>query len=262
MPFLERPSVSGHGWTDVIAPGKLKDDRVLVRLGVFRAGETWQLESGDSGLTWFQLLEGSLIDADGSEFTTDHIVMLAGGERATLTAGSNATVVMAEVPRARDYDQDLQRGRVVHDWSREPVLSSEHDTRQRIYLASPQLWGTDAVKGEMIIYPPGASGAAHHHEGAEHFQYLLRGRGRAQTPVGALDLQAGDFVYNFENEIHSFSNDYDEDMVFVEFFVPGESRTVWVPGADACAWNPTGRDIKGRDPARHVAGHVHGEGDV
>ena len=52
------------------------------------------------------------------------------------------------------------------------------------------------------------------------------------------------------------------DVVFIEFFVPGESRTVWVPGADACAWNPTGLDIRGRHPVREVRGHVHGEGDV
>jgi hypothetical protein len=77
-----------------------------------------------------------------------------------------------------------------------------------------------------------------------------------------LDIQAGDLVYNYENEVHSFRNDYDEDMVFVEFFVPGESRTVWVPGANVCTWNPTGQDIKGREPVRQVAGHVHGEGDV
>lgn len=263
MPFLERTEVADHGWTDVIAPGRLDDDRLRVRVGVLADGDAWHVQTPEEGLLWFQVLDGGALEAgDGERFTSDHVVMAACGFEFTATADGPTRVFVAEVPRARDYDPDLESGRVVHDWSREPVLNSEHDTRQRIYLASPKLWGTHAVKGEMIIYPPGASGAAHHHEGAEHFQFILRGRGTADTPAGRLEFEAGDLVYNFENEIHSFWNDYDEDMVFVEFFVPGESRTVWVPGADACAWNPTGHDIKGRDPVREVAGHVHGEGDV
>lgn len=262
MPFLERRNIEPTGWTDVIAPGRLPDDRLLIKIGAFSAGESWELRSAVDGLLWFQLLQGSVVEANGREFTTDHVVALVAGEVMTITARDDVSIFVAEVPRARDYDPRIETGSIIHDWSREPVLSSEHDTRQRIYLASPKLWGLSAVKGEMIIYPPGASGAAHHHEGAEHFQYILRGRGVAETPIGELELRAGDLVYNFENEIHSFRNDHEEDMAFVEFFVPGESRTVWVPGANACAWNPTGRDIKGRDPVRHVAGHIHGEGDI
>lgn len=262
MPFLQRPTLAETGWTDVIAPGHLADDRLRVRVGNLEPGEQWTLAAPEEGLAWFQLLSGALTDTTGEQLTPDHVVMVARGDSVELTARGRVSVFVAEVPRAAQYDPELSRGRVVHDWSREPVLNSEHDTRQRIYLASPKLWGTPAVKGEMIIYPPGASGAAHHHEGAEHFQYILRGRGTADTPAGRMEFQAGDLVYNFENEIHSFWNDHDEDMVFVEFFVPGESRTVWVPGANACAWNPTGQDIKGRDPVREVAGHVHGEGDV
>jgi quercetin dioxygenase-like cupin family protein len=114
----------------------------------------------------------------------------------------------------------------------------------------------------MIIYPPGASGAAHHHEGAEHFQYLISGGGTAILEAQELDLQPGDLLYNFENEVHSFANNTDDSMVFVEFFVPGESSTVWIPGANACGWQPTGVDIQGRVPAREVGYHIHGQGDV
>jgi quercetin dioxygenase-like cupin family protein len=34
----------------------------------------------------------------------------------------------------------------------------------------------------MIIYPPGMAAANHHHVGAEHFMYVLRGRGTGCRP--------------------------------------------------------------------------------
>ena len=37
------------------------------------------------------------------------------------------------------------------------MLDSEYDARKRIYLVTPNLFGTKAVKGEMIIYPPGTA---------------------------------------------------------------------------------------------------------
>ncbi len=48
-----------------------------------------------------------------------------------------------------------------------------------------------------------------------------------------------------------------EAMVFVEFFVPGEYRTIWAPGASVCTWLPTRRDIRGqtaraRDPGAQL----------
>jgi hypothetical protein len=62
--------------------------------------------------------------------------------------------------------------------------------------------------------------------------------------------------------VHWSVNRTDADMVFIEFFVPGASRTVWAPGANVCGWNPTEVDIKGRTAARQLAYHVHGQGDV
>jgi hypothetical protein len=43
--------------------------------------------------------------------------------------------------------------------------------------------------------------------------------------------------------------------VFVEFFVPGEYKTIWAPGEAVCTWLPSGRDILGRKPAREIAAH-------
>jgi hypothetical protein len=50
---------------------------------------------------------------------------------------------------------------------------------------TPKLAGTKAIKGEMIIYPPGTAAANHHHEGAEHFMYVLRGRSCNQGVAGS-----------------------------------------------------------------------------
>jgi len=52
----------------------------------------------------------------------------------------------------------------------------------RASALTPKLFGTKAVKGEMIIYPPGMAAANHHHVGAEHFMYVLRGRGTGCRP--------------------------------------------------------------------------------
>jgi quercetin dioxygenase-like cupin family protein len=136
------------------------------------------------------------------------------------------------------------------DWTREPVLQSEHDARKRVYMATPGLTGTKAFKGEMISYPPGTAAPEHHHEGAEHFQYVIAGEGTALLDGVAHTLRAGDVLYNYEHERHAFFNESDGDFVFVEFFVPGPCETVWSPGANVCAWLPTGVDSGGRPPSR------------
>jgi oxalate decarboxylase/phosphoglucose isomerase-like protein (cupin superfamily) len=126
-------------------------------------------------------------------------------------------------------------------------------------MATPALAGTKAFKGEMITYPPGASAPEHHHEGAEHFQYMMAGQCTALLNGVATPLKAGDVLYNYEREIHAFINEGEEDLVFVEFFVPGPCETIWVPGANLCAWMPTGVDTQGRKPVRNIAYHVHGQ---
>jgi quercetin dioxygenase-like cupin family protein len=135
------------------------------------------------------------------------------------------------------------------------VLDSEHDARKRIYVATPRLFDTTAIKGEMIIYPPGTQAANHHHEGAEHFMYVLSGRGTAFANEQPIAVTKGDLIYYAERERHYLRSEGSEDMVFVEFFVPGKYTTVWAPGAPVCTWTPTGRNIRGETPAREIRGH-------
>ncbi len=266
MPFVVRPherlaeDLPGGGWREwVIAPDRLADHRLSVSVLHLRPGSVVEVATSAAGLAWFQVLDGAVL-VDGEETTVDHIVMVAHGRGCRLSANVSAVVLFVEVPRAESSAGEPDLRRV--DWSTEPVLLSEHDSRRRIYLASPGLWGTEAVKGEMIAYPPGAVGAPHHHEGAEHFQFLTAGSGTAILGEERVELQEGDLLYNFENEVHSFENRGDHEMSFVEFFVPGRNKTVWVPGADACTWNPLDTDVKGRPAARRLEAHVHGEGKV
>jgi len=266
MPFLVRPAerqvemlAGGVRREGRVAPDRLPDGRLSVAVVEIPEGASLDLDAPVDGLTWFQPLSGSL-DVDDVETGTEYVVMMSHGRGARLIAREGCTVLVVEVPHAHDATGEPDVRRV--DWSTEPVLLSEHDSRRRIYLASTGLWGTEAVKGEMIIYPPGAVGAPHHHEGAEHFQFVVSGAGTAILGDERVPLTDGDLLYNLENEVHSFENLTDADMTFVEFFVPGKSVTVWAPGASACAWNPLETDVMGRPAARRLEAHIHGQGNV
>lgn len=246
----------------VLGQGALPDDRLRVEVVELEDGASYEIATDERGLAWMEVVHGA-VTIDGEDRDRGWVVMVARGRSLPMVARGASEVLVCVAPLAADYDPSLAEGaRADVEWSREPVLSSEHDTRQRIYLASPSLWGTDAVKGEMIIYPPGSFGAAHHHEGAEHFQYMLSGSLIADLAGEEHVLGAGDLLYNLEHEVHAFRNDSDDEAVFVEYFVPGQNTTVWVPGANACAWNPTGMDIEGREPVREIPSHVHGAIEV
>ena len=73
-------------------------------------------------------------------------------------------------------------------------------------------------------------------------------------------LKPFDLVYNFENENHWFYNSSNSECHFVEFFVPGHSKTVWSSDAKVCTWSPTGSNFIGGIPSRNIEKHIHGEG--
>jgi len=54
---------------------------------------------------------------------------------------------------------------------------------------------------------------------------------------------------------HCLRREGDGEMAFVGFFVPGEYKTVWVPGAPVCTWTPAGCSFSGEKPVRDVARH-------
>ena len=245
----------------LLTEARVEGTRVLLDRLTLAPGAAFELAVAAGNLAWFQMLEGeaTLRRTDGEKrLTSAHIAFLPPGFRGTLHSPSGAALLYAEVPHAARFDADFirepPRFRIV-DWTREPVLDSEHDARKRIYIVTPALFGTKAIKGEMIIYPAGTEASNHHHEGAEHFMYVLKGRGTAFANERPFAVQKGDVIHYDDRERHYLRSEGDEDMVFVEFFVPGEYRTVWAPGAAVCTWLPSGRDIRGGKPAREIRAH-------
>ena len=255
---------AGVSRQSLLSPENTGSDNVLLDLITFESGSTFDLDLSGDTFGWLQVLEGagSLDDYD-QPLEPNGVTYLPLGYSGAFNAVADGTrLLMATVPNAARFDPDVAdtpKELQTTDWSHEPVLQSEHDARTRIYMATRTLTGTSAYRGEMIRYPSGTQAPAHHHEGAEHFQYLLAGTCTAILGDETKILSAGDVLYNYEMEVHSFINDSDEELVFVEFFVPGGCKTVWAPGANPCAWLPTNSDILGRPPSRDISYHVHGE---
>jgi quercetin dioxygenase-like cupin family protein len=245
----------------LLTEARVKGARVLLDRWALAPGAVAKLEVPAGDLAWFQMLEGeiALAHAGGEErLTAAHIAFLPPRFHGTLASRAGAALLYAEVPKAGRFDPEFATNppqlRVV-DWMREPVLDSQHDARKRIYVVTPKLFGTRAIKGEMIIYPPGTEASNHHHEDAEHFMYVTQGRGTAWANEKPFPVKKGDLIYYADRERHYLRSEGNEDMVFVEFFVPGEYKTIWAPGAAVCTWLPTGLDIEGRKPAREIRAH-------
>lgn len=225
------------------------------------SGASLDLAVDPANLAWFQVLEGNLtLSGNGrSDALTDaHVCFLPPGFEGRIEAGAGAVVLFAVVPNASRFDPAIADGSLavrIVDWKQEPVLNSEHDARKRIYLVTPKLFGTKAIKGEMIIYPPGTEAANHHHEGAEHFMYVLAGAGTAWANEQPFKVREGDLIWYADRERHYLKSDDAAEMRFVEFFVPGAYKTTWAPGAMVCTWSPTGRNIQGGAAAREIAHH-------
>lgn len=255
----------------LLNPDRLPGTGILLDRLTLQAGGTLRLTVPPSSVAWLEPLAGET-QMQGSEqhgLTDAHVAFLPPGFAATLTSTAGSALLYGEIPNAARLDPTFTTNPPpfrLADWTREPVLDSEHDARKRIYLVTPKLFGTKAVKGEMIIYPPGTAAANHHHEGAEHFMYVLRGRGTVYANEKPFAVRQGDVIYYPDRERHYLEAAKDEELVFAEFFTPAEFKTIWVDESQVCAWLPTGRDIKGRVPAREIKAHSSAEvlspGDV
>jgi quercetin dioxygenase-like cupin family protein len=259
-----QPVCAGVTRQTLLSPDNTGSDNVLLDVLTFESGATFDIALSDDTVGWVQVLEGAgSLTGYAQTLETSGVTYFPLGYTGTFSASADgARVLLATVPQAGRFDPDVAETPAqlkTTDWTHEPVLQSEHDARTRIYMATRTLTGTSAYRGEMIRYPHGTEAPMHHHVGAEHFQYVLEGSCRAFLGDETTTLSAGDTLYNYENEIHSFRNDSGDDLVFVEFFVPGGCKTVWAPGAKPCAWLPTGADILGRSPSRDISYHVHGE---
>jgi len=258
------PMGDGVNRQALITPETVGNDCIVLDRWTIDPGARAEIAVAGTDLAWFQLLEGeaTLDGTAGQHDLSDaNVVFLPPDFEGTLVSAGGAIVLYARVPDAERFDPGFGDSTLEFrcvDWRQEPALDSEHDARTRIYLVTPTLFGTKAVKGEMIIYSPGATASTHHHEGAEHFQYIISGSGTALLGEESLPMRAGDTLYNYEFELHNFINDGDENLVFVEYFVPAECRTVWVNPELVCTWSPTGKNIDGGEPSRNISAHAHG----
>ena len=241
------------------------DSRLEINKYIVDSEAEIELNLEKDSLSWFHALaEG--IKIDSVTLDKQSLLVLKGDNKTVIqnSGSSIAEILLCTVPKVRRF---LGEGETIPfkthsvDWSVEPVLLSEFDSRKRIYLASPGLWqGLSCVKGEMIIYPKGGTAPLHHHENAEHFQYIMEGTGTVTFDNSEHIVEKGDILYFFENEVHAFENKDADEFVFAEFFVPGSYKTIWAKDANVCTWLPTGKDLRGRKAARHIEKHVAGEG--
>jgi quercetin dioxygenase-like cupin family protein len=251
----------------LITPARVGADCVRSEILELKPGAEAAINVDRDDLSWAHILDGVAQlsgEAGAQEISADHFVFTPPGFAAQLTTESGVRLFRATVPRAARFDARWAPTKLDFrcvDWTREPVLDSEHDARKRIYLVTPKLSGTDVVKGEMILYPAGTAASSHHHEGADHFQYILRGSATFFLNEEPHRVSAGDTVYIYENERHYFVNDGDEEMTFIEYFVPGKYKTIWAENAPICTWLPTGKNIMGGTPSREIGAHSSAEVD-
>lgn len=228
----------------------------------FAAGDTLDLHLASSAAAWAQVVAGSVqlsTDIGNRPLAELDACFLPPGFVGTMTSSDGAELISLGLPDAIQVDPSLASAGPEPqfvDLSVEPLLQSEHDERQRIYVASHALFGMTAFAGEIVIFPAGVISSNHHHVGAEHFQYIVRGSGTVFLDEQPHRMRAGDFIYKYDGERHYCQNDDDGELVFVEFFAPGEWETVWADPELSCTWSPTGENLSGGAPSREIASHT------
>jgi hypothetical protein len=71
--------------------------------------------------------------------TEAHVAFLPPGLSGRISSGDGCALLYGEIPRAKELDpgfERMPRDFRSMDWTREPVLDSEHDARKRIYLVT------------------------------------------------------------------------------------------------------------------------------
>jgi len=182
----------------------------------------------------------------------NHSAFLQPGYRATLSAGTDASVLYAEIPDAKQLDPGFSSIPPIFNVltsTREPVLKSQSDARSRIALVTPEMCHTAAMKIEMVIYPPGSTAPTYHHEGAEYFVYIVSGSGNCRASERSFPVRKGDFIYFPDREPHHLATSDKCEMRFLVFYAPGAFKTVWADPSKKSARVSTGRDINGYETA-------------
>jgi quercetin dioxygenase-like cupin family protein len=124
---------------------------------------------------------------------------------------------------------------VTHTFSRSelPHWTSTRDTRDRLDLVTESVpVPASRLRADRVRYHPGDSAAQHYHVGCDHAFVVLEGSGLFHAGGESWRLTAGMAAIVEELEVHWFENDTAEDFVFVEYWAPFPTDTVWVDDHD------------------------------
>ena len=141
----------------------------------------------------------------------------------------------------------------VVDWTREPVLDSRARRAQAHLRRDAEAFRNEGDQGRDDHLPARHAGREPSSRRRRAFHVRARRaaarRTRTRSPI---PVRKGDLIHYDDRERHYLRSEGTEDMVFVEFFVPGVYKTVWAQGAPVCTW------IADRTrPARRQAGARH-----
>ncbi len=247
---------------------RVKGTHLLLDRIALQAGAKMEFNLPAKSFAWLQMLDG---EATFKAYYTDQMmdsfsVLLPPGFPATLTTVKGATLIYTEINDAVPLDPDFLSHPPlfqVMDWQREPVFVCEHDARMRISLVNPKICGTNAVRVDMVIYPAGSIAPNYQHVGADSFMYVVSGYGTGITNEGSFPVQQGDVIHFPDREWHYLKSADKTEMRFLEFYVPGDFKTVWADPSRISAWLSTHRDLQNRETEedereRIVFRHVFG----
>lgn len=113
-----------------------------------------------------------------------------------------------------------------------PRLRSTRDKRKRVDLVTQETVGAVGLRGDLIVYPPQNEGSPHYHPDVTEVKLVLRGSGTFFINGVGRRLRAGDLVVLRPDDVHHFRTEAQEDLAFVEFWIPGDRQTVWVNPED------------------------------
>jgi len=236
----------------LLAPERIGDAALRLDRVTLSPGAALHFNLPRQSLAWFHLLDG---EATFKAYYTDRLtkeqsVFLPPGFDATLSTGQGATLLYAEIPDARLLDPDFAKRTplfIVSDWTCEPVLACESDTRKRVPLVSEDVCDAEAVKIEMVVYPANTAAPECRHEGAATVLCVVTGHGTATAGGEAFAVKAGDVVQFADRERHTLRAAGDGEMRFLEFHLPANFTTVWSDPGVKSAWRSTDHDIFGRE---------------
>ena len=90
---------------------------------------------------------------------------------------------------------------------------------------------TDEFLAGILRYLPGIQSPYHFHEGCEHFQYILEGRGVVVTEDGEPPVRPGTLIFVHEGENHQVKS-LGGRLKFLEFQIPIRFKTTILDGGD------------------------------